>query len=90
MNPFSPINPNKTEFFGIIRTYSDLIRGNFFIRINPRPIKNQSQLILTYNSNESGQFNETEFFGFIRIDSDRPDSFGLKVRIKQIDWIHSD
>ena len=30
---------------------------------------------------------ETEF---IRIDTDRPDSFGLKVRFDRIDWIHSD
>ena len=30
--------------------------------------------------------NETEFFGMIQIDSD---SFGLKIRVDRIDWIHS-
>ena len=33
---------------------------------------------------------ETEFFGISRIDSDRPDSFRLKVQIDRIDRIHSD
>ena len=34
--------------------------------------------------------NETEFFGIIRVDSDRPDSFGLKVRIDRFVRIHLD
>ena len=42
------------------------------------------------NSNQADQSNETKFFGTIRIDSDRPDSFRLKVRINQIDRIYSD
>ena len=29
--------------------------------------------------------NEAEFFGIIRIDSDRQDSFGLKIRIDRIE-----
>ena len=34
--------------------------------------------------------NQSEFFGTIRIDSDRQDSFGLQVRINWIDRNHSD
>ena len=34
--------------------------------------------------------NEIEMFGIIPIVSNRPDSFGWKVQIDRIDWIHSD
>ena len=72
--------------------HSDLIRRNFSIWINPRLIQNQSELIIPMNPvNQNWSElkirknpvnpNQTEFFGIIRIDSDRPDSFGLKVRI---------
>ena len=74
----------------IIQFHSDLIRRNFSIRINPRPIKNQSDLVIRMNPVNP---NETESFGIIRIKSDWPDSFGLKVRIDRIiriDRIHSD
>ena len=72
---------------GMIRKISDWFAKNF----NPNKF-GQSELISINSKLQSERIpkkhNETEIFGIIRIDSDILDSFGLKVRIDQIDWIH--
>ena len=55
----------------------------FSFRSNPKKFFNPNQ---SEDHSKSIRMNpvtptETKFFGIIRIDSDRPDSFGLKVRI---------
>ena len=100
---FRNLYPNQTVSFrsnsGLFFNPNQSMAHSKSIRMNPvNPNESgQSELIRIiriYNPKESGQSlnqsikpNETEFFGIIRIDSDRTVAFGLKVRI---DLIHFD
>ena len=86
----NPLNPNETEFFGIIRIDSD--RTDSFrlkAQINSDSFGLQIRIDFEWATDWFGLKTN---FGLDRdeADSDRSDSFVLKVRIDQFDRIHSD
>ena len=89
--------PNQSEKFRteIVSAPNSFIPSNPKLIFNPNQSETHSKSIRTCNPNESVKSelirmypinpNETEFFGIFRIESDRLDSFVLKVRVNP-DW----